>query len=250
MTKQQRWIWWLVSVAISTHAVSIDRVAELPERMLWLWDRPQYALPLPADISKFCVALHVQSYWLSADQVRITPRRNPLELPAEIAVLPVFHFDVDPNQTFVGSAAQRTVIVQAIVKWQQRQPSSMIQIDFEARPSSRAFLQALLVDLRAALPAKTKLSMTALASWCFGDRWIASLSADALPVDEIVPMFFRMGPARAAIMQASLHGIPEARCRSAYGIATDEPQWRGARLGRQYLFIGAQKHRKETYYDY
>jgi hypothetical protein len=244
MTKLQCWIWWLLGTVIST-----DLQAELPAQMLWLWDRPQNALQLPGDISKFGAALHVQSFWLGADQVRVTPRRNPLELPADMAVLPVFHFDVDPNQTFLGSPAQRSVIVQAIVKWQQRRPSSMIQIDFEARPSSRAFLLALLVDLRGALPATTKLSMTALASWCFGDRWLANLSADALPADEIVPMFFRMGPARAAIMQASLQGIPEPRCRSAYGIATDEAPWRGAKLGRQYLFVGVQRDRKETHDD-
>jgi len=33
------------------------------------------------------------------------------------------------------------------------------------------------------------LSITALASWCAGDPWITGL-----PIDEAVPMLFRLGP--------------------------------------------------------
>ncbi len=47
----------------------------------------------------------------------------------------------------------------------------------------------MLQDLRQKLPQQIPLSMTALASFCVGDRWL-----DDLPVDEAVPMIFRMGP--------------------------------------------------------
>jgi hypothetical protein len=43
--------------------------------------------------------------------------------------------------------------------------------------------------VRATLPAGRELSMTALASWCDTERWLGTA-----PVDEVVPMLFRMGP--------------------------------------------------------
>ncbi len=238
MNMRPLWLLVLMSSAWPAEAQSSrSAIQSLPARMLWLWDRPQQSLSLPSD-AQTGAAVQVQSFWLTGDQVRITPRRNPLHLPAKVAVVPVFHFDVDPNQPFAGTTKQRQSIVAAIVTWNQHKASTVIQIDFEAKPSARAFLLALLLDLRAALPAATQISMTALASWCFGDRWMANLSANELPVDEIVPMYFRMGRAGSAIMQASLQAVPEPRCRHAYGTASDEADWQGAKLGRQYVFIG------------
>ncbi len=244
--RQSLWVLLLISAQLWAKA-STSQLQALPTRMLWLWDRPQITLSIPSN-RQTGAAVHVQSFWLTGDQVHITPRRNPLQLPPEIAVLPVFHFDVDPNKTFAATAAQRQIIVAAILTWHQRRPSTMIQIDFEAKPSARTFLLALLVDLRAALPGTTRISMTALASWCFGDRWMAKLSTHELPVDEIVPMYFRMGRARAVMMHASLQAIPEPRCRQAHGLATDEPNWQGATPGRQYLFIGRDVFSKETHH--
>ncbi len=61
--------------------------------------------------------------------------------------------------------------------------------------------------------------MTALASWCADDRWLSGL-----PVDEIVPMLFRMGPANEAfrdLARSSRTAQPE--CRQAVGTSLDEP---------------------------
>lgn len=74
--------------------------------------------------------------------------------------------------------------------------------------------------VRAGLAPGTKLSMTALASWCDGEHWLA-----AAPVDEIVPMLFRMGR-KAGRLRAKLEAggdFAEARCRSALGISMDAP---------------------------
>jgi hypothetical protein len=64
------------------------------------------------------------------------------------------------------------------------------------------------------------LSITALASWCAGDDWISDL-----PIDEAVPMLFRMGPDRQ-VMKNRLSAQEEFSakpCRSSYGVSTDEP---------------------------
>src|SRR5207245_3835544 len=64
-----------------------------------------------------------------------------------------------------------------------------VQVDFDATASQRAFYRELLERLRARLAPGTPISITALASWCVGDHWLGDL-----PIDEAVPLRFRMGP--------------------------------------------------------
>lgn len=62
--------------------------------------------------------------------------------------------------------------------------------------------------------------MTALASFCVGDRWLRDL-----PVDEAVPMIFRMGADDKTIRNLLAGGedFREPLCRRSYGLASDEP---------------------------
>jgi len=76
------------------------------------------------------------------------------------------------------------------------------------------------------------LSITALASWCAGDRWMRGL-----PIDEAVPMLFRMGPLNepyAALARSTSAGAPE--CRGALGTSLDEPLHIRAGTRRVYVF--------------
>jgi hypothetical protein len=84
------------------------------------------------------------------------------------------------------------------------------------------------------MPDNIALSMTALGSFCLGDRWLGEL-----PVDEAVPMIFRMGADDRAIknMLASGEDFREPICRESYGVSADEPvtlTFRDAR--RRYVF--------------
>ncbi len=89
----------------------------------------------------------------------------------------------------------------------------------EVRESQRGALLELLAGVRAGLP-QTTLSMTALASWCETEHWLG----DA-PVDEIVPMLFRMGRTGSRLRGKLAAGgdFNEPRCRSAVGISVDSP---------------------------
>jgi hypothetical protein len=90
------------------------------------------------------------------------------------------------------------------------------------------------------MPAGMPLSMTALASWCSYDAgWI-----DNLPVDEAVPMLFRMEPDRRRIAEAGGlaavdhvrdFAIREPLCAGSVGISTTEAWPRTAGL-RVYVF--------------
>ncbi len=81
-----------------------------------------------------------------------------------------------------------------VLQFARSRQTPWLQIDFEARASQRQVVLDLLHDVRAGLPATTRLSMTALASWCDTETWLATA-----PVDEIVPMLFRMGPTGGAL---------------------------------------------------
>jgi hypothetical protein len=72
--------------------------------------------------------------------------------------------------------------------------------------------------LRQRLP-DAALSATALSSWCLSESW-----TQALAVDEMVPMFFRMGPDRRRIREYVAGGgdFRSPNCRTSIGVATDE----------------------------
>jgi hypothetical protein len=90
----------------------------------------------------------------------------------------------------------------------------------EVRQSQRRALLDMLGGVRAGLPSGTHLSMTALASWCDGEAWLAEA-----PVDEIVPMLFRMGQdglrLRARLAAGGDFRLPA--CRAAVGVSLDAP---------------------------
>jgi hypothetical protein len=108
-----------------------------------------------------------------------------------------------------------------------------VQVDFEVRRSQRQVLLDLLSDVRAGLPRGVPLSMTALASWCETEGWLK-----AAPVDEIVPMLFRMGPPGEEVKARLAAGrdFANPRCRTAVAISADTPLPRLPGGRRIYLF--------------
>eukprot|EP01040_Poterioochromonas_malhamensis_P022040 gene22040-26718_t len=108
-----------------------------------------------------------------------------------------------------------------------------VQIDFEVKASERQILRDVVTDVRAALPPDTQLSMTALASWCAHETWF-----EDLPIDEIAPMLFRMGPGGEQIRSDLARGgdFSSTRCRSALAVSMDAPILRAPVGRRIYLF--------------
>jgi hypothetical protein len=81
------------------------------------------------------------------------------------------------------------------------------------------------------LPSGLPLSITALASWCMQDDWLGDL-----PIDEAVPMLFRMGPSDHALRAGAARRLRAPACHGAIGTSLDEPSTvpRGSR--RRYVF--------------
>lgn len=207
-----------------------------PAEFWWYWDRPAAKLPAPPpDIGAAVVVTHV--LLSGAGHLRQT-RRSTLRLPETTSILPVIHVEIDRAQPFAGNTMQRNALRDAVVDAASRGNAPWVQLDFEVRRSEREFWRTSVETTKAALPETVRLSVTALASWCYGDRWLGDISAD-----EVVPMYFRLGRSRSDYEARSAAGIPEPRCAQAHGLADDEPLWPQALPGRRYLFLGHRTQR-------
>jgi hypothetical protein len=191
--------------------------AEPPRVLLWAWERPEHLAFI--DPAREGVAFHAATFHVSGEAVEPYRRRQPLLMPPGTYRMAVMRIEV-ARGTAPGEA-QRARLVRLISEQVRQQTPDAVQVDYDARASERPFYRALLQELRAALPAPMRLSMTALASWCLDDGWL-----DGLPVDEVVPMVFRMG-ADTVLVRAELArrgDFDGARCRESVGFVVDEPQ--------------------------
>lgn len=204
-----------------------SRMDTLPRTALWAWERRENLSAL--DAKRFMVAYLDRTVTLGAT-VRSQPRRNPVVFPASAKRMPVVRIEVGPRAVFGDGA--RAEVVQELLSAAQEPGASALQIDFDATRSQRGFYRALLFDLRRQMPAQMPISITALASWCSYDSWLAGL-----PIDEAVPMFFRMEPdRRRAPADLDSFKIREPLCMGAIGLSTTEP-WPGELAGKRiYIF--------------
>ena len=191
-----------------------------PNQILWAWERPEELEFL--DSRQFAVAFLAQTLILKNDDVDYNPRRQPLKVKPETKLIAVTRIE---SQKTTGlptalSNTQKQKLIELVLKTATLRNVSAIQIDFDAARSEREFYRDLLQQLRQKLPDNMPLSMTALASFCVGDRWL-----DELPVDEAVPMIFRMGSDSRSIRTFLTTGndFREPLCRRSYGVALDEP---------------------------
>jgi len=221
---------------VRTRVASRNRLNEnnFPPRIVWAWERPEDLEFL--DPREFGVAFLAQTLVLKSDEVIFKPRLQPLKVAPETRLIAVTRIE-SLKTTGVPTALdsnQRNQLVELILKTLELRNVSAVQIDFDVASSEREFYRTLLQELRRRLPDNVPLSMTALASFCVGDRWL-----EDLPVDEAVPMIFRMGADDQAIKSFLARGndFREPLCRESYGVAVDEPvemKLDGSR--RQYVF--------------
>lgn len=217
-------------------AATRNRVDEnsFPMTVLWAWERPEDLEFL--DAREFAVAFLAQTLILKGADVVFQPRRQLLKVRPEIKLMAVTRIESRKvtGELTALSPAQRERLVELILKTLELKNVSAIQIDFDAVTSEREFYRSLLRDLRQKLPDNVPLSITALASFCVGDRWFQDL-----PVDEAVPMIFRMGADDKTIKSFLARGndFHEPLCRKSYGIAVDEPVATNFEPSRrQYIF--------------
>jgi hypothetical protein len=168
------------------------------------------------------VAFLAKTVRLEGDRVISRPRMQPLELAPGTKLIAVVRIESD-HPTLSQTQLQKTA--DQIASLSEFSNVAVVQIDFDAKVSERSFYRALLNEVRPRFPS---LSITALVSWCAGDNWLSDL-----PIDEAVPMLFRMG-----IDQQHFQSTPRFEptiCASSAGVSTDEPVT-PPKVDRLYIF--------------
>lgn len=214
-----------------------SRLADFPPVILWAWEQESNLEFL--DTKKYGVAFLAQTLELKNDAIKTISRRQPLRVKPETFLIAVTRIEtgkspttavdkkeIKKDETRIESVEsptfsdrQKNEIINSVLKTLELKNVRAVQIDFDVAESERDFYQNLLIDLRTRLPANTPLSITALASFCIGDRWIFEA-----PVDEAVPMIFRMGLDAQAVKNYLANGgdFKVEICRQSYGVSLDE----------------------------
>lgn len=195
-----------------------SKMSAFPKRILWAWERPENLEFI--DNNKYGVAFLAQTLELKENGIEVIPRRQPLRVLPETRLIAVTRIESPRSGNPDLSDEQIKNITITIGKTLELKNVSAIQIDFDAKVSERGFYKKLLLKLKERLSKETPLSITALASFCIGDKWL-----DGLPVDEIVPMIFRMGTDDKKVKDFLANGgdFSGQVCKDSYGISIDEP---------------------------
>lgn len=200
------------------------RMNTLPARTLWVWERPEDLRTL--DPRTTAIATLDRTIVLG-NTATVVPRRQSVIYPAGITRIVVARIEA-PGA--IGADLEQTT-ANLILDSIGNPAVAALQVDFDARRSQRAFYAAVLRNLRRRMPPDLPLSITALAPWCSSDDWLGDL-----PIDEVVPMFFRMEPDRRyAPPDLPQFRIREPLCMSSIGISTREQ--RAASLGGKRVYI-------------
>ena len=223
-----------VLVAAGGHDQAQALRQPLPSRLLWAWERPTDLSSLPPGVG---VAYLAGTIRLSGNTLVSRPRLQLLAVPPLATVVAVVRIESDTRRTVAPTPELEDRTAHEVVALCGRSPGiAGVQIDFDATVGDRPFYGPVLARLRRLLPPAWSLSITALASWCLGDPWIRDL-----PIDDAVPMLFRMGRdaqgIRARIEAGQDFTLPV--CRASLGVSLDEPLASMPASRRLYVFSPA-----------
>jgi len=233
--------WWLAALVAVLAIVSAGsapgasvmyrskRIAPFPPVMFWAWERNEDLRGL--NPRRAGVAFLAATYRLHDDQVVMQPRRQPLRVDPGTALMAVARIEVDRGHSPTWNQRHETLAL-SIASLGRGLDVGGVQIDFDATASERPFYVALIEATRRAV-ADVPLSVTALESWCLSDAWL-----DRLPIDEAVPMLFRLGVVRDESLKAAgaAGRFRSPACAGAVGVSTDEPIPRLMGHRRLYVF--------------
>lgn len=228
----------LTSLALGAAVANAgDRMASLPDTILWAWEHPEdlrFVDPRRVGVAYLALTLRLEQ-----GTIQRVPRQQPLRLPPGARRMAVVRIETGEQAPLTAATIED---VARDIRRLARPGVAAIQLDYDAPRSEREFYRDLAKRVRQTLPDSLPLSMTALASWCVDDPWMKDM-----PVDEIVPMVFRMGLGGPAVRRALARGdFPCKECRGSIGLATDEPRPRLTSPRRTYWFHGGAWRRPVT----
>lgn len=212
-------------------AMGLPAAPPLPPIMLWAWETPHDLRFLKSP--QIGVAYLATTLLLREDTLWVRRRIQPLRIDPSTPLVAVIRIESDEARRAVLSPRQRRMAADRIVEVIDTTGAQALQLDFDAKLSERQFYRLLLLDLRRRLGSGFFLSMTALVSWCGSPSWLADL-----PVDETIPMLFRMGDEGPATRYRLFNGgdFPALQCRTSLGLSIDEPRPLAGKIRRRYYF--------------
>jgi len=186
-----------------------------PRVTLWAWESRQDLRNVSTE--KYVIAYLDRTVFIT-DQIETVPRRQPLLVPQDARVMAVVRIEAPQARAKLDARELAENVANQIVEASRRKQVSALQIDFDATRSQRSFYRKVIEETRRRMPAKMALSITALASWCSRPSWL-----EGLPVDEAVPMLFRMGGDSRFKKEPGWNYEPTAPlCKTSVGVSTDE----------------------------
>ena len=208
---------------------SETRFHDFPRVTLWAWERPEDLRAL--DPKRYAIAYLDQTISIS-DRAWSTPRFQPLQVASSARLIAVIRIEA-PTQTAQVDVSGLTIVVADLIASSAKKPGvAALEVDFDAARSQRQFYSEVLHEVRRLMPEDMPLSITALASWCGRGDWLKDL-----PVDEAVPMLFRMGlDPHASNRPGWTYPIREPLCSTSVGVSTDETWPRIVPTQRIYVF--------------
>jgi hypothetical protein len=206
------------------------KLSTLPGTILWAWERPEKLDFI--DPTRVGVAFLAKTIYLRGATVVARPRLQSLNVPDGTKLIAVARIETNRRDVPNLTKSQIEATAAEVASLGQLPNIGAVQIDFDATLSERDFYRALLVSVRGKLPIEMPLSITALASWCDGDSWLSDL-----PIDEAVPMLFRLGVEKRRFTSRLRSGeqLRASACQYAAGVSTDEPV-KLASVQRLYIF--------------
>lgn len=187
--------------------------------IFWVWERPENLYFVKDKNIGF--AYLAGTVTKTDKNLEYYSRRQPLRIPDKSNTISVVRIE-DRSTNHIFEDKYLPEISDYVVKsCIEKTSNTACQIDFDASESEIEFYKKLVVSVREKLPKEMKLSLTALVSWCVNDKaWF-----DELPIDEVIPMFFRLGKDENLYWQKIKEGSLKINsvCQKSVGIATDEP---------------------------
>ncbi len=187
-----------------------------PKIFLWAWERPENLLFIDKNIG---VAFFAGIITFSDSKTFFRPRLQPLIINQKIAPIAVIRIENKEKKNQLNND-QLSKAVASIVKICSQDKISGCQIDFDARDSEINFYKELIFKTKKLLPKSIPLTITAFVSWCHLGSWL-----EDLPIEEAVPMFFRLG-VDENLIRNNLVGesfMKAKKCQKSIGISIDEP---------------------------
>jgi hypothetical protein len=185
-----------------------------PVLVLYALDRPEKLPFLDPNSSEVAVLRGTIS--ISETGILAQPRRVYVDAPQGTKFITLVKIDAGRFDGYVPTGNDIDRSMNAIKEWAAQAESTSLEIDFDAGTAQRPFYRTLLKNLRSAFQ---RLTIGAPASWCTSDPWVKDL-----PVDEVIPTLFRMGPKGGAVMD-NLTGAGDFTpdiCKGHYSISADE----------------------------